>query len=157
MVLASMENYFHATSSGLDPLVCYLNKTIHVHSQGINIIESNFELQKLKIKLVDCGASRFTQQMVATFNENRSDAAFESAVQEYKQISNNCIASWLKADEDNLIFHLRKLSELQLRNFEFAIPEHMRERWLAGLTSGRELIKLCGAGGGGFLIAFEVQ
>lgn len=156
-VLASMENYFHATSSGLDPLVCYLNKMIHVYPQGINIIESDFELQKLKIKLVDCGASRFTQQMVATFNENRSDAAFESAVQEYKQISNNCIASWLACDEDGLIKHLHKLSALQLHNFGFAIPEHMCERWQVGLTTGNELMKLCGAGGGGFLIAFEVQ
>jgi len=157
MELAAMENYFHATSSGLDPLVCYLNKAIHVHPQGINIIESNFELKKLKLNLIDCGASRSTQQMVTAFNNCMLNANFADTIQQYIQISNDCIASWLAADEDGLIMQLQKLSALQYNNFEFAIPAHMRERWHAGLTSGKEFIKLCGAGGGGFLIAFEVQ
>lgn len=154
-IMASMENYFHATSSGLDPLVCYLNKTVHVHPEGISIVEKNLPLQKVTLQLADCGASRSTQQLVATFNQKMNDATFKMIVQDYIKISNSCITAWLNGNELELLTHLRELSALQFTHFDFAIPEHMRERWQSGLNTGNEIMKLCGAGGGGFLIAFN--
>jgi mevalonate kinase len=156
-LLASMENYFHATSSGLDPLVCYLNKSIHVQPSGIAIVDAQIDSENIKIELADCGTARSTQQLVAVFKEKMNEKSFKGVLEDYIYLSNTCIHAWLQKDEALLRSQLRLLSYLQLNYFQFALPEHMRERWKAGLESGNEIMKLCGAGGGGFLIAFQIK
>ena len=156
-LLASMENYFHATSSGLDPLVCYLNKSIHVQPSGIAIVDAQIDSENIKIELADCGTERSTQQLVAVFKEKMNEKSFKGVLEDYIYLSNTCIHAWLQKDEALLRSQLRLLSYLQLNYFQFALPEHMRERWKAGLESGNEIMKLCGAGGGGFLIAFQIK
>ena len=156
-LLASMENYFHATSSGLDPLVCYLNKSIHVQPSGIAIVDAQIDSENIKIELADCGTARSTQQLVAVFKEKMNEKSFKGVLEDYIYLSNTCIHAWLQKDEALLRSQLRLLSYLQLNYFQFALPEQMRERWKAGLESGNEIMKLCGAGGGGFLIAFQIK
>ncbi len=40
--MASVENYFHKTSSGIDPLVSLINKPLHFSSSGeISLIQQN--------------------------------------------------------------------------------------------------------------------
>ncbi|MBC8173912.1 MAG: mevalonate kinase, partial [Chitinophagales bacterium] len=45
----------------------------------------------------------------------------------------------------------------QLTYFDFAIPEEIKNVWAEGLQSGDKIFKLCGAGGGGFMICFSVK
>lgn len=153
-ILASMENYFHATSSGLDPLVCYLNKAVHVKPNSIDIATSNFQPEKIRLGLIDCGNARSTQQLVTVFKEKMLNETFASIMQDYIHLSNTCIKAWLTNDEQLLITHLKLLSALQLQYFGFAIPEKQRKEWKNKLDSNTGYMKLCGAGGGGFLINF---
>lgn len=153
-LLASMENYFHATSSGLDPLVCYLNKAVHVKSNGIDITSSDFQPEKIRLELIDCGNARSTQQLVNVFKEKMLAPSFAAIMQDYIHLSNTCINAWLSNNEALLIKHLKLLSALQLQYFEFAIPEKQRKEWKNKLDNNTGYMKLCGAGGGGFLINF---
>ena len=153
-ILASMENYFHATSSGFDPLVCYLNKVVHVKPNTIDITTSNFQPEKIRLELIDCGNARSTQQLVKVFKEKMLEESFATIMQDYIHLSNTCINAWLAKDEQLLITHLKLLSALQLQYFEFAIPEKQRKEWKNKLDSNTGYMKLCGAGGGGFLINF---
>mgnify|MGYP000034031080 FL=1 len=155
-VLASMENYFHATSSGLDPLVCYLNKGVHIKNGEVHVVENRNILKNINFHLIDCGNARSTQQLVTQFKEKMLDADFKNIVEDYAYLSNNCIAAWLNNDEEALAAQLKLLSYLQLNYFEFAIPADMRDRWKSGLENNTEIMKLCGAGGGGFLIGFNL-
>jgi len=41
-----------------------------------------------------------------------------------------------------------------LNNFEHMILEPFKEVWESGLKTGNYNLKLCGAGGGGFLLGF---
>ena len=155
-LLASMENFFHSTSSGLDPLVCYLNTAIHTSSTTINTIVLPDISDHITFSLIDCGNARSTQKLVAAFKEKMATPDFFSALQEYISISNQCIASWLDTDIANLNKNLRQLSAWQYHYFDFLIPPPIKNLWRDALRSGKEMMKLCGAGGGGFMIRFSM-
>lgn len=155
-LLASLENFFHATSSGLDPLVCYLNAAIHTSSTAIHKITLPDISNHISFSLVDCGNARSTQQLVSAFKEKMATPDFFSALQEYILLSDQCIASWLETDIANLNKYLRQLSAWQYHYFDFLIPPHIKNQWRDALRSGNEMMKLCGAGGGGFMIKFSM-
>ena len=151
-MLASMENFFHATSSGLDPLVCYVQKPVHIIGDSIRVIESPLPLELLNMRLLDCGNARSTHALVSVFRERMQNAVFRDAMQEYVHLSNSCIHALLLGDAANLCTQMRHLSAWQLQYFDFAIPEHMRTEWQEALETGSHFYKLCGAGGGGFML-----
>lgn len=154
-ILGSMENYFHATSSGLDPLVCYTNKAIHVMPNQIERLGNLATPSGIQMQLLDCGNARSTQQLVAQFNEKLLNEAYKFAIGTYIKLSNTCIKLWIAGETELLFEQLHLLSAFQFQHFQFAIPNHMQEKWLNGLNSGNKIIKLCGAGGGGYLIEFS--
>lgn len=153
--LASMENFFHATSSGLDPLVCYVQQPIHITPYAINVVSTPISFGNLQMRLLDCGFARATHPLVSAFKEKLSDPHFHTALQEYIQLSNACIEHVLSWHETKFEQALRKLSAWQFHNFDFAIPEHLRKEWQDAVLSGNCFYKLCGAGGGGFMLVFS--
>ena len=50
--------------------------------------------------------------------------------------------------------NLRKLSDFQYQYFQEMIPKKYQQIWMDGLVSGDYTLKLCGAGGGGFMLGF---
>jgi mevalonate kinase len=60
----------------------------------------------------------------------------------------------LQNDLEKTYQHLADLSAQQLAHFSEMIPENIVEFWKKGLESDNFKIKLCGAGGGGFLLGF---
>jgi mevalonate kinase len=52
---------------------------------------------------------------------------------------------------------LIKVSAFQLQHFTSMIPEDFITPWKYGLDSGKFQIKLCGSGGGGFLLGFTTD
>jgi len=46
------------------------------------------------------------------------------------------------------------LSTLQLECFDGMISDKYREFWMEGLITGEYYLKLCGSGGGGFILGF---
>ena len=53
---------------------------------------------------------------------------------------------------DNLYHVFGQLSDFQYRHFTPMIPNLFRDLWERGLSNKNFYLKLCGAGGGGFLL-----
>lgn len=155
LILASMENFFHATSSGLDPLICYMQQPIHITPNSIQLVTTPLEFAGMHMRLLDCGFPRATHQLVTAFREKMQEPHFHEALQEYISLSNSCIQAMFTWQPETLRSSLRKLSAWQYHHFDFAIPESLRKEWQDAVLSGNCFYKLCGAGGGGFMLVFS--
>jgi mevalonate kinase len=156
--LATMESFFHGKSSGLDPLICYLNLPILIKGQGdlgtVGIPTENAE-GKGAIFLMNSGSPGKTQNMVSIFLNRLKDDGFRNMVKtQLKKQNDDCVTSFLKGDISQLFGHLKGLSQLLLDNFRPMIPDHFEKVWREGIDSGDYYLKLCGSGGGGFILGF---
>jgi len=155
-IFANMEAFFHGSSSGLDPLTSYVNKPLISGERSISVVT-----QKLKSSrqdggffLVDTRRTRNTKSLVNAFNEKCQDAGFLDKLKtEYIPLNNACINS-LIGNNDSLFGLIKQLSGLQLELFSEMIPHGFLQTWVTGLSNGKYALKLCGAGGGGYLLGF---
>lgn len=153
-----MESYFHGRSSGLDPLICYLNLPMLIRSKNdidtIGIPLPNKE-GKGAIFLLDSGAPGETQPMVNLFLEKMKQEGFRKVISEqFKKYNDECIQAFLKHDFTPLFSNLRKLSHVVLEHFKPMIPQSFHKLWKDGIESNTYYLKLCGSGGGGFILGF---
>jgi mevalonate kinase len=155
--LGSMENLFHGQSSGSDPLVCYLNKSIHLTANTIDVINvDNSTFSNYSIELYDTGKPRYTQQLVNTFNRLMKNNEFKNHIyRKYLSVTSACIEYYLNEKETEFTNSLLQLSAFQFEHFKFAIPNELFTSWKDGIETGNKIFKLCGAGGGGFMICFR--
>ncbi len=150
---AVLESFFHGKSSGLDPLISYLNKPILVDSQK-QVIPVDFDLQKagLAVALVDTKTTGATGPLVKhfidLFNLPEFALAFEG---QFIPANNGCIESLLNGDKQNFFLHLEKLVRFQLYHFHEMIPAGFH-RVISFAHCEKVYIKLLGSGGGGFLL-----
>ena len=156
-VLAKMENFFHSKSSGIDPLICYLKSPILVNSRNniekVNIYDNKSYGNKV-IFLINSNISRKSVTMVDTFFKiMKKDKLYKSFVK-FLSFNNNCINSFLNKDISSLFLNVEKLSNLFFNKFSHMIPSNMHNIWKTGLRSKLYYLKLCGAGGGGYIIGF---
>ena len=155
---AELEAFFHGTSSGVDPLNSYIKYPVLI--RGNNKFETvgipqNENGQDNAIFLLDTGKSRKTGPLVQLFLEKSKDKNYDKAIrQKLIPINNRCIDSIIKGDLDGFRLSLKKLSEFQLSYFQEMIPESCKTHWENGLNNDKYYLKLCGAGGGGFVLGF---
>lgn len=154
---ARMENFFHGSSSGLDPLISFLDEALLIGNDNrLALLPDPLQLACAKggFFLLDTRLSRNTAPLVASFKENYKKSAFRKIFQEsYIPANNKCIDALLE-NSDRLPEAMHSLSDLQLRYFREMIPEAYHATWTDGLSSGVFSLKLCGAGGGGYLLGF---
>lgn len=157
-VLSFMENYFHGTSSGLDPLICYLNLPVLIKSKndmGTVVMPSSNSNGTGAIFLMNSGTPGKTQGMVSLFLSKLKEEGFRNLVRtRLKKYNDECIKAFLKGDTKPLFENLKELSSLFLENFKPMIPEKYEELWRKGIESNAYYLKLCGSGGGGFILGF---
>ncbi len=156
-IFGQMESYFHGKSSGLDPLVCYLKLPIVVKSKDdlgtIAIREPG--KGKEAIFLLNSGRPGKTHSMVYLFMEKMKNEGFRNIIKEqFVKYNDICIRTFLKGDTTCLFENLKKLSYLILKYFTPMIPLNMHELWIKGIETSAYYLKLCGSGGGGFLLGF---
>ncbi|MEZ5014728.1 MAG: hypothetical protein R2794_10600 [Chitinophagales bacterium] len=155
LFLASMEDHFHQKSSGLDPLVCYLHKPLLLHKHAVQITDSDTDY--FPFHLYDTGKMRHTQEFVSIFHEKMRDLNYTSAIMErFHSLTEICISSLLKKNRETFYSALKELSAFQLEYFTFAIPESVQSIWKEKWDAGTSYFKLCGAGGGGFMLEFTI-
>lgn len=153
-ILGRMEDYFHQKSSGLDPLVCYLNRAVRIHPDGIEMVEQN---NTLAFELYDTEINRSTHHLVDIFRERMKDEEYATAIRnKYLPLNEQCITAWQSGDRTSLVKILHRLSAFQLEYFNFAIPTHIRHDWADDLAGNTHIMKLCGAGGGGYMLRFQL-
>ncbi|MEM6964245.1 MAG: mevalonate kinase [Bacteroidota bacterium] len=152
-ILAAMESFFHGSSSGTDPLICYLSKPMLLESPNkIKVVNYN-QLEQFQFFLLDTKMPRETSPFVHLFLEKcRNQDYFNRIQAEFNPVVDEAIAAFLSASEDLLFESFHEISHFQFRYFSEMIPVDFRQVWLDGLASNHFKLKLCGAGGGGFIL-----
>ncbi len=157
-IFALMESWFHGTSSGLDPLNCYLRRPVLVepHEKISLVVISGMDgANGGEIFLIDTGGAGKTGPLVRLFIEKAGKQGFMELVENIMIPSvNNCIGSMLNTDLNALMSHLKRLSEFQLIHMKEMIPSDFTGLWETGLGTDDFYLKLCGSGGGGYLLGF---
>ena len=157
-IFAAMESFFHGTSSGLDPLNCYFRRPVMVGRDRqislVGIPEPDSD-ESLAVFLVDTGRTGKTGPLVERFLEMNREERFGGLVREVMIPSvNDAIDALVGGDAGKFRKALGTLSGFQLENMRDMIPDDFTGVWERGLVSGDYLLKLCGSGGGGFLLGF---
>ena len=155
---SEMEAFFHGTSSGVDPLNSYIKYPVLMKGKGqfetVGIPRTDNGSDNA-IFLLNTGKSRKTGPWVQIFLEKSKDKNYQKAIkEELIPLNNQCITSLLKGDLSTFRTALKKISSFQLNYFREMIPASCFELWEKGLETDEYYLKLCGAGGGGFVLGF---
>ena len=157
-IFGQMESFFHGKSSGLDPLNSYLSIPILINSKD-NIEATGIPTQSLEgtgaVFLIDSGIVGETAPMVTIFMEKLKDQGFRKMLKsQFIKHTDACVENFLGGDMKSLFANTKKLSKVVLNNFKPMIPEQFHEIWQAGIDSNDYYLKLCGSGGGGYILGF---
>ena len=158
MIFGQMESFFHGKSSGLDPLNSYLSIPILINSKD-NIEATGIPTQSLEgngaVFLLDSGIVGETAPMVTIFMEKLKDQGFRKMLKsEFIKHTDACVENFLGGDIKSLFANTKKLSKVVLNNFKPMIPEQFHTIWQKGIDSNDYYLKLCGSGGGGYILGF---
>jgi len=155
-ILGETEGVFHGKSSGLDPLVSYLNLAILV-SDSTRVVEQEMHWKNdFEIFLFDTNQARKTGPLVEAFlKKANGNESFSKVLQEeIVPINNSIIESFLNNSHSDTMQKIGQLSRLQFEYLqELILPQHL-DYFLLGLASKEYYLKICGAGGGGFMLGF---
>jgi len=156
-VFALMESYFHGKSSGLDPLNSYLSIPILIQSKQ-HIEPAGIPSQQQgsgAVFLIDSGQVGETGDMVSIFMEKMKNEGFRHTLKtEFIKYTDACVQDFLQGNVKSLFGNLKQLSSTVYHNFKPMIPTNMREIWKKGMESDDYYLKLCGSGGGGYILGF---
>ncbi len=157
-IFAAMEDFFHGKSSGLDPLNSYLSVPILIHSkkqlEATGIPEKN-PRGKGAIFLIDSGQTGETGPMVQIFMEKLKNEGFRKIMkEEFVKYTNQGVQHFISGDFKKMLKDVRQLSKTVYHHFQPMIPVKMLDIWKKGMETGDYYLKLCGSGGGGFILGF---
>jgi mevalonate kinase len=157
-IFSQMESFFHGKSSGLDPLNSYLSLPILINSKD-NIetagIPSQLKNGKGAVFLLDSGATGETAPMVHIFMENMKQEGFRKIIKDqFVKHTDACVEDFLQGDIKSLFGNIKQLSKVVLDNFKPMIPKEFHTLWKKGIETNAYFLKLCGSGGGGYMLGF---
>ena len=157
-IFSTMESYFHGKSSGLDPLNSYLSIPILINSKK-DIKVTGIPSQRTKgngaVFLMDSGKIGSTAPMVNIFMEKMKKDGFRKIMNEkFIRHTNLCVDNFLNGDLSALFNNTKKLSRIVLKNFKPMIPKEFHSVWKKGIDNDSYFLKLCGSGGGGYILGF---
>ncbi|MFN3753137.1 mevalonate kinase [Flavobacterium sp.] len=157
-IFSQMESFFHGKSSGLDPLNSYLSIPILINSKD-NIeatgIPSQSATGKGAVFLLDSGIVGETAPMVNIFMENLKEEGFRKMLKsQFIKYTDACVENFLGGDMKALFANTKQLSKVVLNNFKPMIPEQFHGLWQKGIDTNDYYLKLCGSGGGGYILGF---
>ena len=157
-IFSQMESFFHGKSSGLDPLNSYLSIPILINSKD-NIeatgIPSQSTTGKGAVFLLDSGIVGETAPMVNIFMENLKEEGFRKMLKtQFVKYTDACVDNFLGGDMKSLFANTKQLSKVVLNNFKPMIPEQFHGVWQRGIDTNDYYLKLCGSGGGGYILGF---
>ena len=151
--LAILESYFHGKSSGLDPLLSYLQSGMHVQDGDMKVNDIDYSIANPF--LIDTKKSRSTGDLVNIYHKKSLSTEYFDAIKNKLIRSNNqCIHLLSEGKKSEFFSSLRELSSLQFEYFREMILSEYESLWRLGLETDDFYLKLCGAGGGGYLLGF---
>ena len=158
-IFAAMESFFHGNSSGLDPLNSYLSLPILISSkneiEATGIPSQNTTAQQAAVFLLDSGVVGETAPMVQLFMQKMKEEGFRSMLKnQFIKHTDACVDDFLKGDVKSLFRNTKQLSKVVLNHFKPMIPKKFHQLWALGIESNAFYLKLCGSGGGGYMLGF---
>ncbi len=158
-IFGLMESFFHGSSSGLDPLNSYLSLPILIHSKDniepAGIPSQSTDNKKGAVFLLDSGIVGETAPMVSIFMENMKQEGFRNMLKnQFVKYTDACVDDFLKGDVKSLFSNIKQLSHVVLDNFKPMIPKQFHSLWQKGIETNDYYLKLCGSGGGGYILGF---
>lgn len=154
--LALIESYFHGSSSGIDPSVAFFQQTILFHGLNQAKLLPTWSLNQtgLSVYLVDTGVKSKTMNLVEWFKVQMQKPEFSRYAKADFFNVNQKIADSVSQSGQIIFDDVLAVSHYQIDYFTPMIPEEFRRHFFAGLESRNFAFKLCGAGGGGFMLCF---
>ena len=156
-VFSGMESFFHSASSGIDPLTSYIGKPLLIrHKSDVSVADLVPWQQQPIVFLIDTRLPRETGPLVRWFLDRSSNPPFAILLEDgYLPAHEALVQSWLSADAEHFWPNLQRVSQFQLDHFEPMVPDSFRSIWAESLENQQIFFKICGAGGGGFMLGFS--
>ena len=153
-LFGQMENYFHGSSSGIDPLQCYLGKPFKITPKNVEILNDGFLHKDIHICLIDTKIKSNTKPLVEHFKAQRENPEFLKRFQtEYLPYVKKCINAMIWNDKKVFFSSLRLLTKGQLEFLRPMITDNTLELFTADYDFNFG-IKISGSGGGGYVLGF---
>ncbi|WP_299057218.1 mevalonate kinase [uncultured Polaribacter sp.] len=156
-IFSLMESFFHGKSSGLDPLNSYLSLPILINSKD-HVEPAGIPSQKEgkgAVFLLDSEQIGETEPMVNIFMNKMKNEGFRNMISnEFATTTDACIDDFLKGNVKSLFGNVKLLSKIVLTNFKPMIPSAFHKIWEHGIETNDYYLKLCGSGGGGYILGF---
>jgi len=154
-VLGLIESCYHGSSSGLDPLVTFLNQPVLIHdADNVELIDEQNHNIDASLVLIDTKMPRRTAPLVEAYiRTHEKSQEFRKRIDELSEINNQLIDDYLQDNPSSFINNFQKLSWAQYNYLPMLIPDAYREIWKKGHDTCSFDMKICGAGGGGFIMA----
>jgi len=156
--LAEIEACFHGISSGIDPLTSLLKRALLIENKNATVKMPDLStfFNTFSLFLINSHLTGNTSDLVTHFMEQYHQPEFREKInEEYVPVINQTIDSLIANDFNSFTTLIARYSQFQLSHFERMIPDAMRKFFLYGIETGNFYLKLCGSGGGGYLLAIS--
>jgi len=149
-----LESNFHGRSSGIDPLVSFINRPVLFTPEKIQLPEIKSNSRNFSVFLIDTKMKSSTAPLVSLFNKKMKSREFKKYFENvFLPANNKAIRAFLIGNKLELFLQLKKISAFQSEYFAEMIPESFKNFFKEGAKNNTP-VKLLGSGGGGFLLAF---
>lgn len=160
--LAKLESFHHQKSSGIDPLVSWINRPILLNGledlSVLNQLDGHAQWltdHHICVHLVPTHTKRKTGLWVEKFRAKLDDAKFHLWLKDqYCPLVNMCVDSFLKMD-NSFFHHILALCSEQKEFLSEFMDLPILHQLLSDCNSHDYGLKLCGAGGGGHFLLFS--
>ena len=149
-IFALLENCFHGNSSGIDPLVSFVNAPVAMVSGKILFPDiSKVFPASFKLFMMSTGDEHNTMSLVKQFYHRMENDQFKTSFRrDIIQLNNQLVADVLAGKTDSIFSQLCLLSHMQLNYFDDIIPGEYKELVKYGIDNELFALKLLGSGGG---------
>lgn len=153
-LFSQMESFFHGSSSGIDPLQCYLGRPFRITAEGAELLADGFLKNRLQICLIDTEMKSDTKPLVEYFKRQREKEEYLRDFQrDYLPYVKGCMDAVIQGNTDCFFKRLQKLTSAQRIFFSPMIPDPVAE--LFERTYDFHFgVKILGSGGGGYILGF---
>ena len=153
-LFGQMESYFHGSSSGIDPLQCYLGQPFKITPQGVELLSDDFLKKDIHICLIDTKIKSNTKPLVNHFKAQRENPEFLNRFQsEYVPCVTACIDMMTQGDKVSFFNALKQLTKGQLEFLHPMITDNTLDLFTTDYDF-RFGVKISGSGGGGYVLGF---
>src|SRR3989339_193586 len=147
--LSQLESFFHGKSSGTDPLVSFINQPICLNAR-LNTTEFRLP-ENLHVFLIDSGKPSHTKGLVTSFLQKSGNEP--QRLSAFMTLNDQCVQMLLQPSGE--VFQIiRQFCQFEQQFLPAMFPNKTLLNGIAKDLRPYVGVKLCGSGGGGFLLGF---